>query len=40
MRTMNHWPVRNLLAAQFAKAGNISLPDYGRAAVREPGGAA
>ncbi|MFF2927361.1 FAD-dependent monooxygenase [Streptomyces celluloflavus] len=40
MRTMNHWPVRNLLAAQFAKAGNIALPDYGRAAVPEPRGAA
>jgi 2-polyprenyl-6-methoxyphenol hydroxylase-like FAD-dependent oxidoreductase len=33
MRTMNHWPMRNILAAQFAKAENIALPDYGRPAV-------
>ncbi|MET8681258.1 FAD-dependent oxidoreductase [Streptomyces sp. NPDC004647] len=29
MRSMNRWPMRKLLAAQFAKAGDISLPDYG-----------
>ncbi|MEU9121138.1 FAD-dependent monooxygenase [Streptomyces sp. NPDC048506] len=29
MRSMNRWPMRNLLAAQFAKAGDIALPDYG-----------
>lgn len=28
MRSMNRWPMRNLLAAQFAKAGGIDLPDY------------
>ncbi|MFJ7206987.1 FAD-dependent monooxygenase [Streptomyces sp. NPDC098789] len=32
MRSMNRWPMRNLLAAQFAKAGDIALPDYGLAA--------
>ncbi|WP_328707447.1 FAD-dependent monooxygenase [Streptomyces sp. HF10] len=30
MRRMTRWPMRNVLAAQFAKAGNIELPDYGR----------
>ncbi|MGK4585736.1 FAD-dependent monooxygenase [Kitasatospora sp. HPMI-4] len=34
MRSMTRWPMRNVLAAQFAKAGNIALPDYGRPAVR------
>ncbi|HZC27816.1 MAG TPA: FAD-dependent monooxygenase, partial [Actinopolymorphaceae bacterium] len=34
MRWMSRWPLRNLLAGQFAKAGDIALPDYGRAAVR------
>ncbi|MEV4438659.1 FAD-dependent monooxygenase [Streptomyces sp. NPDC049577] len=29
MRSMTRWPVRNLLAAQFAKAGDIELPEYG-----------
>ncbi|WP_052229753.1 FAD-dependent oxidoreductase [Streptomyces sp. CT34] len=29
MRSMARWPMRNLLAAQFAKAGDIALPDYG-----------
>ncbi|MGI5472179.1 FAD-dependent oxidoreductase [Streptomyces sp. CA-132043] len=33
MRSMNRWPMRKLLAAQFAKAGDVALPDYGRAAV-------
>ncbi|MFG2115913.1 FAD-dependent monooxygenase [Streptomyces sp. NPDC048718] len=28
MRSMTRWPLRNLLAAQFAKAGDIALPDY------------
>ncbi|MEU9131469.1 FAD-dependent monooxygenase [Kitasatospora sp. NPDC048540] len=28
MRSMNRWPVRNLMAAQFAKAGDIALPHY------------
>ncbi|MFD9303474.1 FAD-dependent monooxygenase [Streptomyces sp. NPDC060048] len=31
MRSMTRWPMRNLLAAQFAKAGDIALPEYGRA---------
>jgi 2-polyprenyl-6-methoxyphenol hydroxylase-like FAD-dependent oxidoreductase len=34
MRSMTRWPMRALLAAQFAKAGNITLPDYRRLAVR------
>ncbi|GAA2596243.1 FAD-dependent monooxygenase [Dactylosporangium fulvum] len=28
MRMMPHWPMRQLLAAQFAKAGAFELPDY------------
>jgi 2-polyprenyl-6-methoxyphenol hydroxylase-like FAD-dependent oxidoreductase len=28
MRWMTRWPVRPLLAGQFAKAGRIDLPDY------------
>ncbi|MFJ3221171.1 FAD-dependent monooxygenase [Kitasatospora sp. NPDC086801] len=28
MRWMGRWPLRNLMAAQFAKAGDIALPDY------------
>ncbi|MEU8972783.1 FAD-dependent monooxygenase [Streptomyces monashensis] len=32
MRQMTRWPMRNLLAAQFAKAGGIALPDYRLAA--------
>jgi 2-polyprenyl-6-methoxyphenol hydroxylase-like FAD-dependent oxidoreductase len=28
MRWMTHWPMRALIAAQFAKAGDIALPDY------------
>ena len=28
MRMMNRWPMRPLLARQFAKAGRIDLPDY------------
>jgi hypothetical protein len=33
MRSMNRWPMRNLLAAQFTKAGNITLPNYDHPAV-------
>ncbi|MYR86290.1 hypothetical protein GTY41_15455, partial [Streptomyces sp. SID685] len=29
MRQMTRRPMRNVLAAQFAKAGNIELPAYG-----------
>ncbi|MEV8453801.1 FAD-dependent monooxygenase [Streptomyces sp. NPDC052095] len=32
MRWMTRWPMRNLLAAQFAKAGDIALPAYALAA--------
>ncbi|MEU1086936.1 FAD-dependent monooxygenase [Streptomyces sp. NPDC005892] len=28
MRSMNRWPMRQVLAAQFAKAGDIDLPVY------------
>jgi 2-polyprenyl-6-methoxyphenol hydroxylase-like FAD-dependent oxidoreductase len=28
MRWMSRWPIRNLLARQFAKAADIELPDY------------
>ncbi|MBD0672617.1 FAD-dependent monooxygenase [Streptomyces sp. CBMA156] len=28
MRWMGRWPLRPLMAAQFAKAGDIALPDY------------
>jgi 2-polyprenyl-6-methoxyphenol hydroxylase-like FAD-dependent oxidoreductase len=28
MRQMTRWPMKNLLAAQFAKAGDIELPEY------------
>jgi len=28
MRWMSRWPMRNLLARQFAKAADIELPDY------------
>ncbi|MFJ1708761.1 FAD-dependent monooxygenase [Kitasatospora sp. NPDC088346] len=42
MRSMNRWPMRNLLAAQFAKAGGIELPDYrfgtGRGTTSRVGG--
>ncbi|MER7754436.1 FAD-dependent monooxygenase [Kitasatospora sp. NPDC097643] len=33
MRMMGRWPMRNILAAQFAKAGDIDLPDYALAAA-------
>ncbi|MGW6690815.1 FAD-dependent monooxygenase [Streptomyces sp. NPDC054961] len=36
MRSMTRWPMRNLLAAQFAKAGDIALPEYGPAADVRP----
>ncbi|GLX50262.1 monooxygenase [Streptomyces hygroscopicus subsp. hygroscopicus] len=36
MRQMTRWPMRNLLAAQFAKAGDIALPEYGTV-TRPPG---
>ncbi|GEE03557.1 monooxygenase [Gordonia spumicola] len=32
-RSMNRWPMRNLLAPQFAKADGIDLPDYRPAAT-------
>ncbi|MFI8822599.1 FAD-dependent monooxygenase [Streptomyces sp. NPDC053431] len=32
MRSMTRWPMRQVLAAQFAKAGDIALPEYGPAA--------
>ncbi|KAA0921387.1 FAD-dependent monooxygenase [Streptomyces apricus] len=32
MRQMTRWPMRKLLAAQFAKAGDIALPKYSLAA--------
>ncbi|MGW0660970.1 FAD-dependent monooxygenase [Streptodolium elevatio] len=32
MRSTTRWPMRNLLAAQFAKAGQIALPQYNLAA--------
>ncbi|PYC65900.1 FAD-binding monooxygenase [Streptomyces tateyamensis] len=28
MRAMGRWPMRQILAKQFAKAGNIALPEY------------
>ncbi|MFF4815663.1 hypothetical protein ACFY2K_13875 [Kitasatospora sp. NPDC001309] len=28
MRWMGRWPLRAVLAAQFAKAGDTALPDY------------
>ncbi|MEN3266001.1 FAD-dependent monooxygenase [Pseudonocardia sp.] len=30
MNWMTRWPLRPLIAGQFAKAGNIELPDYGQ----------
>ena len=33
MRWMTRWPLRPLIASQFAKAGSIALPDYGKAAT-------
>jgi 2-polyprenyl-6-methoxyphenol hydroxylase-like FAD-dependent oxidoreductase len=34
MRWMTRWPMRPMLARQFAKAGNIPLPDYSGQLVR------
>ncbi|MFD8012203.1 hypothetical protein ACFV5C_18260, partial [Streptomyces sp. NPDC059762] len=34
MRSMTRWPMRGILAAQFAKAGDIALPEYGLEAGR------
>ena len=34
MLMMNHWPMRGLLAKQFAKADAIDLPNYGVGAVK------
>jgi 2-polyprenyl-6-methoxyphenol hydroxylase-like FAD-dependent oxidoreductase len=34
MRWMSRWPLRPLLAGQFAKAGDITLPDYEQTTVR------
>ncbi|MEU2544073.1 FAD-dependent monooxygenase [Streptomyces roseolus] len=39
MRSMTRWPMRALLGAQFAKAGDIALPDYGPAGPRPLSGA-
>jgi hypothetical protein len=33
MRSMTRWPMKPLIAGQFAKAGDISLPDYDFATV-------
>jgi 2-polyprenyl-6-methoxyphenol hydroxylase-like FAD-dependent oxidoreductase len=33
MRSMTRWPMRRILAAQFAKAGSIELPEYRLAAL-------
>jgi 2-polyprenyl-6-methoxyphenol hydroxylase-like FAD-dependent oxidoreductase len=35
MRSMGRWPMRKVLAAQFAKAADITLPDYDRQALRQ-----
>jgi 2-polyprenyl-6-methoxyphenol hydroxylase-like FAD-dependent oxidoreductase len=40
MRWMTRWPMRNILAAQFAKAGDITLPDYEQPAQLAPSAAA
>lgn len=37
MRWMTRWPLRPLLAGQFAKAGDIELPDYAAAPARNRG---
>jgi hypothetical protein len=33
MRLMTRWPFKQLIAAQFDKAGDIELPDYALLAV-------
>jgi 2-polyprenyl-6-methoxyphenol hydroxylase-like FAD-dependent oxidoreductase len=35
MRSMGRWPMRRMLAAQFAKAADVTLPDYDRQALRQ-----
>lgn len=40
MRSMTRWPMRNLMAAQFAKAGDIALPEYAPAPARPTGATA
>jgi 2-polyprenyl-6-methoxyphenol hydroxylase-like FAD-dependent oxidoreductase len=39
MRAMTRWPMRPILERQFAKAGDIALPDYASAASTPCGGA-
>ena len=34
MAWMTRWPLRSIMAGQFAKAGDIALPDYDRVATR------
>lgn len=34
MGWMTRWPLRSMMASQFAKAGDIALPDYGQPALR------
>jgi 2-polyprenyl-6-methoxyphenol hydroxylase-like FAD-dependent oxidoreductase len=36
LRLMTHWPLRNLIAGQFGKAGDIDLPDYALATASAP----
>ncbi len=38
MRSMTRWPMRQILARQFAKAGDIALPDYAAAVGSRPSG--
>ncbi|WP_414168352.1 FAD-dependent monooxygenase [Streptoverticillium reticulum] len=37
MRWMTRWPLRNAMAAQFAKAGDIALPEYSDLTPVHPG---
>ena len=37
MRAMTRWPLRPLLERQFAKADDITLPEYAFAALRREG---
>jgi hypothetical protein len=34
MRMMTRWPMRALVAKQFAKAADVTLPDYDSQLVR------
>jgi 2-polyprenyl-6-methoxyphenol hydroxylase-like FAD-dependent oxidoreductase len=34
MRTMTHWPMKTLIASQFAKANDLELPDYELSGIR------